>query len=458
MTALRPALSDWQPSANREPIVRVGIILEADTTASVRLGLPDEPHELCPISGAARRLQAAELKATLEGRKVGITTPDGTTSADGWRISPTRPEPIRRNSGILVRHVPAGRGFHWQKRIDQTLPGALELRPGRRGLVLVNELPIEDYLAGVITAEMGAHCPPPLLAAQCIVARSWILAFTEPKHRDTPFDRCNDDCCQRYQGTGELLPAAIEAVESTRGLALLDADGRVVDANYSKCCGGISETPEHVWQVSKPGLSAIVDAPAEDPVHRFMPVTAANLDEYLDGSWLNETRVYCSPNTAPPADFGKYLGRVDEQADYFRWTVEYTRTELENVLRAKLPSATDLAVLHDLVVTRRGVSGRATALRIDLEDTAGRRRSIQLKSEYRIREVLHSSFLFSSAFAVRIHRGGGLPERVSLRGAGWGHGAGMCQIGALGMALEGIPYDRIVAHYFPAAGLKQVYR
>jgi stage II sporulation protein D len=377
---------------------------------------------------------------------------------DRLQVTPQEKTPTASGAGILVRDVVAGRGFHWQKKADQTLQGDLEFIAAPGGIVMVNELPLEEYLVGVITAEMGGACPVEFLKAQCVVARSWLLAMTEPKHDADPFDRCNDDCCQRYQGTGDMSASAIDAVQGTRGLALIDPAGKVLDANYSKSCGGISELAEHVWGEPKPGISAIVDAPTGDPVQRYMPVTEDNLDAFLDGDWLDNTRAFCSTHVVPVDTISKYLGRVDEVDDYFRWTVNYTRAELESLLRDKLPDAAELAELRDLQVTSRGVSGRAIRVELKWTDQAGSEVVHELDSEYRIREILHRGFLYSSAFASRIKRDdGGTIESVNLRGAGWGHGAGLCQIGALGMGLTGHDVDAICQHYYPQATLVAVY-
>ena len=168
----------------------------------------------------------------------------------------------------------------------------------------------------------------------------------------------------------------------------------------------------------------------------------------------------------PPETIARYLGRVDQAGDYFRWTVRYERGELEQLLREKLPEARELAELRDVRVLARGVSGRAGAVALEWIDRTGRSVRTRLDGEYRIREVLHRKFLYSSAFAVRIERDPakleqstlGVPiESVTLRGAGWGHGVGLCQIGALGMALSGIDFETICRHYYPAAQPATVY-
>ena len=353
-------IRNWRTDTGREPVVRVGIVLDEDARSNLELGIPQEDYRLTAQGGPGEVRHAMPVVARLTGGAVAVRAGDEAERvASVWHIAPVRAQSRQHGQGILVRNLVVGRGFHWQKRVDQTLCGRIELHAGRRGLIVVNELPLERYLAGVITAEMSGRCPGDFLRAQCVVARSWLLAFTEAKHEDDPFDRCNDDCCQRYQGTGDLTAAAIEAVASTRGLALVDADGNVVDANYSKCCGGITESPEHVWDRSKPGLSAVADMPPDSPARRFFPLTEDKLDEYLDGEWLREPAVYCSPNAVPQDRLATYLGRVDEGGRYFRWTVTHRREELEALLRAGLEQTSDLVRLWDLKVVERGVSGRA---------------------------------------------------------------------------------------------------
>ncbi|MFH0980463.1 MAG: SpoIID/LytB domain-containing protein [Planctomycetota bacterium] len=452
-------IHDWQQDDAREPVLRVGVVLDDDALSTVKLEIPHAEYELAAATGRAETHSAVRVEARLAGTGVAMRIGDeAERTSSTWRLAPVRSQPLRPGAGVLVRKVVAGRGFHWQKQVDQTFNGRLEVRPGQRGLVVVNELPLEQYLAGVITAEMSGNCPGEFLKAQCVAARSWLLAFSEPKHAAEPFDRCNDDCCQRYQGTGGLTSAALEAVSSTRGLALVDADGHVVDANYSKSCGGIVEAPEHIWDRPKPGLGALVDAPAGSLAHRFFPLTPDRLDEYLDGAWTVGSGIYCSPQVVSETQLAQYLGRVDETGGYFRWTVTYRRAELEALLRTQLTEACDLARLWDLNVVTRGLSGRAGEMALEFEDGTGLHHSLRVQGEYRIRKALHPRFLYSSAFAVRLERDAeGLPTTVTLRGAGWGHGAGLCQIGALGMALQGITRVQILEHYFPSAKLERVY-
>jgi SpoIID/LytB domain protein len=454
------SIRQWTSDAQAEPVVRIGVVLEEDQFDTADLLLPADAYALtCETGNIIEDLSGIAVRVDRVGDTVAVKWAGKTVGGlKRLRLEPAKPTPMKSGAGVTLKNMVAGRGFHWQKRVDQTLAGVLEFSAAQGGLVVVNELPLEDYLVGVITAEMSGACPVEFLKAQCVVARSWLLAMTEHKHEDEPFDRCNDDCCQRYQGTGDTSDAAIAAVSGTRGLVLMDPTGKVLDANYAKSCGGLSELPEHVWGDPKPGIDAVVDAPAGDPVHAFMPVTEANLDAYLDGEWLANTRAFCGTHVVPVDTIRKYLGRVDEVDDYFRWTVTYTRTELEALLRDKLPEAADLAKLRDLRVTARGVSGRANQLELKWIDRSGKEIRHTVTREYRIRQVMHRGFLYSSAFAVRIKRDAeGAIETVTLRGAGWGHGVGLCQIGALGMGLTGRDVETICLHYYPSADLTNVY-
>ncbi len=458
-------LSVWDMDARREPTIRVGVVLPEDDMQQVRLTMPADPYLLGLDDMAGPTVHSTTLEVSVEGERVIAVVGDQRFGpASVLRLAPRDDQPLVRGAGVQVRGVVTGRGFHWQKRMHPALAGPLEARVHDGLLLVVNEVPLEHYLAGVLTAEMSGDCPLEFLKSQVVVARSWVLALTENKHPGLPIHRCNDDDCQRYHGTTHLTDRALEAVTSTRGQVLVDGRREIIDANYSKSCGGISETPENVWSVSKSGLKAVVDAPPESPTHRFFPVTDDKLDEYLSGDWLTGTDVFCSPAVVSENDILRYLGKVDEAGRYFRWKLRYDREDLEQVLRDKYFARLDpakvaaMTTLVDLRVSRRGVSGRAIEIDLQYLDPMRQTRFVKIADQHRIRDVLHEKFLYSSAFKVDIERDeAGLPRTVTLTGAGWGHGAGMCQIGALGMAIRGYSYQDIVNHYFEGISIYTAY-
>jgi stage II sporulation protein D len=458
-------LARWTPEAGVEPRLRVGVVLPSDQMRSIRLTIPDVPYRLMLDGRASQTPPAGAAEVVCEGQRVRFRT-DGEVSEPAHVVGlvPAHDPPLERGAGVEVRGVLTGRGFHWQKRTHFRIPGAIEFRVADEHLLVVNELPLEQYLACVVTSEMSGACPLEFLRSQVLVARAWVLVHTEDKHPGLPIDRCNDDCCQRYQGTTFLTPSALEAVRSTRGQAIFHAGGGIIDANYSKSCGGIIEAPELVWGVHKPGQRSAVDAPKGSAMGRFLPVTQEKLSEYLDGPWLARTDCFCSPNIVPEGELPRYLGGVDVGGRYFRWTLRYNREDLEQVLLDKVfcrqdPSAPEaLGTLTDLRPIRRGNSGRVIEMAVHYLDPMGNPQVHTITDQYRIRDSLHEKFLYSSAFDVRIERDGeGIPARIALNGAGWGHGAGLCQIGALGMALQGYDAAGIVSHYFADVSIRTCY-
>ncbi len=449
-----------------EPTIRVGVVLPADGMHTIYLRIPTQGYLISTDNGQGEVFRSIPAKLSVEGRQVVFLSESGVVGpAEVITLSPEEEGPLEQGAGIRLRGVITGRGFHWQKRMHPTMCGTLECRLCQGRLLVVNELPLEDYLPGVIAGEMSGDCPLEFLKSQCLVARSWVLAHTENKHPDLPIDRCNDDCCQRYHGTTDLTATALEAVRATCGQVLVDDHLRIIDANYSKTCGGIIESPQHVWSVCKSGQRAAVDAPPHSQAHRFFPLTSKNLDEYLTGSWLAETDVFCSPNVIPEKDLPRYLSKVDEGGGHFRWRICYNREDLETVLREKFFARQDpsrvasLGTLTDLRVAHRGESGRATDLEIEYLDPMGTAHRVNIKSEYAIRDSLHEKFLYSSALRITIERDDSdLPVRITFIGAGWGHGAGLCQIGALGMALKGYDDESIVKHYFEGTEIHTCYQ
>lgn len=454
-------IRQWSPTTGQEPVIRVGLILAADRCATVRITPGAERCAVEPAEGIGwttdddATLTFASQRGRLVVRRGNAMLPLGSHAT----VRPITAGALRAGAGICVHDVPAGRGFHWETQRDVRVPGAVEVYADGDVVVVVNVVPLEDYLSGVITAEMSGSCPGALLEAQCIVARSWLLAMTEAKHQNEPFHRCNDDCCQRYQGTDGISAAALAAVDATRGLVLLTPTRDVLDANYAKSCGGVSERARFVWGADKPGISAVVDAPAGSGADRFLPVTEANLAEYLDGAWAGAAGVFCSPAVVPIDVLGEYLGRVDRVDDYFRWHAVLPFATLREHWQRQAGPLAEVARLHDLRVLGRGVSGRVAQLEVVGADSHGRACQVQLPNEYAIRAALHPRFLYSSAFVTELERdAAGAVQTVGLRGAGWGHGVGLCQIGALGMALRGYDAQAICTHYYPQATLEHVYR
>ncbi len=461
----RCSLTAWTLDSREEPVIRVAMLLPEDGMDSILLKIPSRGYLVSGGDGPGQMFRSVMAKVTVENRRVSFLSEGGVAGpAEVIKVSPEEPVPQTRGVGVQLRGVVAGRGFHWEKRIHPTVGGMLEFRASHGRLVVVNELPLEDYLPGVIAGEMSGDCPLEFLKSQTVVARAWVLAHTEKKHTEYPVDRCNDDCCQRYHGTTDLTERAVDAVRQTRGQVLIDRKKTLIDANYSKSCGRIIESPQHVWFVQKAGQRATVDAPTDSEAHRFFPLSDDLLMEYLTGDWLKQTDVFCSPNVVPEKSLPSYLSKIDEGGGHFRWRVDYDRHDLEKILRDKFFSRQDpskvafLDTLLGLRVCQRGDSGRAKDLEIEYLDPMGVTHKAHVVSEYTIREVLHEKFLFSSAFVLEIQRDpAGVPRRISLIGGGWGHGAGLCQIGALGMALRGYKYEAILKHYFEDVQLHECY-
>jgi peptidoglycan hydrolase-like amidase len=359
--------------------------------------------------------------------------------------SPTKP-------GSRSENVVAGRGFHWKKFIDVFLPGAIEVSLRDGILILINDLPIEQYLMCVATSEMSAACPAALIESQTIVARSWMLANVEMKHRHLGMDVCNDDCCQRYQGTSFLSEQSIRGAYRTAGQVLLYGD-KIADARYFKSCGGVSEAFENVWAGSPvPYLDSVLDA----PVGYSHPALPLDSEEKVRNWIENPPSAFCSPAVVPEKDLKKYLGNVDEEGHYFRWTFRLTQKKITALFNLKLNL--EAAAIKSIQPLKRGKSGRLISVAINYYTKDKEEKQIVVEDQYVIRETFHDLFLYSSAFVVdEENHNGSVPTAFILKGAGWGHGVGYCQIGALGMALKGYTASQIIAHYYPGARLEKIY-
>jgi stage II sporulation protein D len=377
-----------------------------------------------------------------------------------------RPE---QGATFSLTDVTIGIRFHWERKQEQTFQGDLQLSAAGGTLTAVNRLHLEDYLASVVSSEMSAAAPLEMLKAHVVASRSWLMAMlmrrgktVDPgadrreaseqageiirwygREDHTHFDVCADDHCQRYQGiTAIITGQAAQAVRSTRGVFLVHTHA-ICDARYHKACGGRTDNFENTWEeIPVPYLSSVVDA----------DISQESIDtEAAAQKWVRtRPNAYC--NTTDEPLLRRVLPDFDQEtADFFRWRVTYGRKELEAILRKK--SGIDFGSLKDLVPVKRGPSGRIMRLRIE-----GSKATITVGKELEIRRWLSPSHLYSSAFCVSVERdASGMSVRFMLDGAGWGHGVGMCQIGAAVMAEKGHKAESILKHYFCGAELKKLY-
>ncbi|MBN2417336.1 SpoIID/LytB domain-containing protein [bacterium] len=446
-------LADSRPDG--EPVIRVGVILPEDERTLISLVLPSRPAYIMTGDETGTILPEAGVRLEFRRRQDDIAVRgSGIAPARGkhWKIMPAEVEPDSgHRSGIKVEKVIAGRTFHWRKLIDVFLPGSIEIRLFEKRLILINELAFESYVACVATSEMGSECPRALIESQTIVARSWMLANVEMKHRFLGVDVCNDDCCQRYHGTNSLSRQAREGAFFTRGQVLM-YDGNICDARYSKSCGGMMESFETVWG-GKPVPYLRVKP---DRVEGNNPGINDLSTESSVREWIAANPVsFCNPDMIHEGPVHRFLGDVDEEGDYFRWEVRQTQAELRCVLNERLHL--DAESVLDVVPLRRGGSGRLSMVQVTYLSGADEQvQTVELEGEYLIRRVLHTQFLYSSAFIVE-KTGGPVPDHFLFKGAGWGHGVGYCQIGALGMSLNGYSTEDILFHYLPGSQVTKIY-
>jgi SpoIID/LytB domain protein len=371
-----------------------------------------------------------------------------------------------QNSAIFtVSDVKIGIDFHWQRSQEQSFCGDLILSAvSDSSFNLINEIALENYLASVISSEMSADAPLEFLKTQAIVARSWLVAMLTKKETARPlpssgteneivvwqdvndhegFDVCADDHCQRYQGiTGIISPNVRAAIEATRGLFLI-AGKEICDARYYKSCGGQTEIFSTAWEEITPSYLKSVT----DDTKQHQPIQSEDqARQWLTGS----PQAFC--NTTDKELLGTILPVFDQETlDFYRWQVIYSRPELEEIIRKK--SGIDFGELKDIVVVGRGPSGRIYKLRIE-----GSRRTVVVGKELEIRRWLSKSHLLSSAFVVsKTSAADGSVKSFTLTGGGWGHGVGLCQIGAAVMATKGFEAEEILAHYFTDVSLQKLY-
>jgi SpoIID/LytB domain protein len=437
-----------------EPRLSVGLIDRASVVRGVLHG---------NFECAGRILEAGPFECAAGTSGVRCTAGGATIEGEELVLSPAEGSPFTLNDIVI------GVQFHWQRAEPQTFRGSLRIRRRPDGsLVPVNDVGLEEYLESVISSEMSASSPTALLRAHAITSRSWLVAMLErektadgatgwtktgPGGRELVrwytredhdlFDVCADDHCQRYQGiTRVASPAVHAAVSDTRGVFLMH-DARICDARFYKACGGITEEFQNSWEdVRVPYLVSISDS--------AKPFQALTTERDVDAWVRTSPDAYC--NTHDPEVIRQILPSFDQEThDFFRWTVSYERPELEEIIHAR--SGIDVGRLKALVPVRRGPSGRLFLLRI-----VGSNETVTVGKELEIRRWLSRSHLYSGAFVVETTPGSdGEPAQFTFRGAGWGHGVGLCQIGAAVMAVRGHTAEQILAHYFRAASLEKRY-
>ncbi len=358
-----------------------------------------------------------------------------------------------------LHNVTIGIGFHWQRQEVQRFHGKLLLTENTDSQTAVNILDIEDYLESVISSEMSATSSLELLKAHAIISRSWATNAIINKSQQQPitnivttakrlrfyerdahksFDVCADDHCQRYQGLTRIVSEHVrQAVNQTQGL-VLKYNGKPVDARFYKCCGGATELFENVW-AEKPHPYLVAQ---RDFTNTELPDLT---DEQTAKQWITSSpQAFC--NTDNRNVLTQVLNNYDQEtSDFYRWKVHYTQDELSALVNRK--SGIDFGIVTDLIPIRRGQSGRLIELQI-----VGTNRSLIVGKELEIRKWLSPTHLYSSAFIVERDENNGF----TLIGAGWGHGVGLCQIGAAMMAHDGYNHKQILQHYFPHTTIEQI--
>ena len=440
---------------SREPIIRVGIF-ERRKEIRGELKGPFALNDSVSIEG--------QFKAQYDDAGIAFT------AAGVFKLMKQAEINCRplEDGPFVLKDVVIGVQFHWERKEDQSFGGSLRIiRDGDRTMAAVNEIAVEEYLKSVISSEMSATAPIELLKAHAITSRSWLVAMLEREQKNigippqlsrqseneiirwydredhSLFDVCADDHCQRYQGVSKIISkAANDAIEATRGVFLVNED-KICDARYSKACGGLSENFENTWEEKHvPYLTSVSDSMIEHPPLK----TEGEVERWILGS----PEAYC--NTTDGRILKQVLPSFDQETtDFFRWKVKHKREELEELVKTK--SGIDFGTIINLQSVQRGVSGRIIKLRIE-----GSNRTLTVGKELEIRRWLSKSHLYSSAFVVKTERDSkGIPTRFVFHGAGWGHGVGLCQIGASVMATKGFKAEEIVKHYFRGAQLMKLY-
>lgn len=436
----------------------------------------------------------------LSGKEIQFSFPDEFISSDGMAISGIQQAVYRKgkiywqekeydelsftpqqttSSFFELQDVTIGINFHWERKEVQRFKGELKIIVEDDKLTAINIISIEDYLTSVISSEMSVTASLELLKAHAVISRSWLLNklrvengelrvtvqpdnaahsqlikwYDHEAHKN--FDVCADDHCQRYQGiTRASTSRAIEAVSATRGEALM-YEGKICDARFSKCCGGAFEEFQNCWEnVRHPYLIGQRDSQTTNKLPDLTIEAEAD-------KWIRTSPVaFC--NTQDKKILSQVLNNYDQEtADFYRWKVSYSQEELSELIHKR--SGIDFGKIIDLIPVERGTSGRLVRLKI-----VGTLRTLTIGKELEIRRTLSNSHLYSSAFVVdkeykeedREYKEEEqkIPSRFILTGAGWGHGVGLCQIGAAVMGEQGYKYEEILSHYYPGSMIERQYK
>ena len=433
------ALSVEDMEALKERLAKVTFNVERSAASM------EEPNVTVGIVSGQKIVFELNGNYTAKGETlVGMQTVELAEGGLLWRgqnYRSLRFKPQDDDASFTLHDVTIGVGFHWERQEKQTFRGMLRLVVEADKVLAINELPVEQYLESVISSEMSATSSPELLKAHAVISRSWLLCQMENRQKEgrdkansffsfvkkddellrwydredhTLFDVCADDHCQRYQGiTRASSPAVAEAIKATRGQVLM-SDNELCDARFSKCCGGQTEEFQYCWEnIKKPYLVSVSDPFCHTSDRRILSQVLNDYDQ--------------------------------ETPDFYEWTVAYTQEELTELVNRK--TKLDLGDIVDLIPLDRGTSGRIWRLQL-----VGTKRSFIIGKELEIRRALSETHLYSSAFDVEKR-----DNRFILHGRGWGHGVGLCQIGAAVMGEKGYDYDDILLYYYRGAEIKQIY-
>nr|WP_050708513.1 SpoIID/LytB domain-containing protein [Dysgonomonas sp. HGC4] len=406
------------------------------------------------------------LQQTAKGKNT-ATYQEGKILWDGALYDQLLFESTNKEASFVIEDVIIGVNFHWERKENQEFQGALKLIVEDEQITVINIIKIEDYLTSVISSEMSATASLELLKAHAVISRSWLLAqieknkeivadkteyssFSETETESirwydredhVNFDVCADDHCQRYQGitrASSNIEIVKQAIAETRG-QVLTSESKICDARFSKCCGGAVEEFQNCWENTK--FSYLVKL--RDDIN---PNDLPNLTKETEALKWIKTRPSAFCNTQDKKILGQVLNNYDQETiDFYRWKVSYSQEELSALVLRR--SSIDFGVIQELIPIQRGTSGRLIKLKI-----VGSKKTLTIGKELEIRRILSTSHLYSSAFYVEKEG-----KQFTLIGAGWGHGVGLCQIGAAVMGEKGYLYDQILLHYYVGADIERSY-